>query len=501
MNIAWFKRDLRVWDNEAFTNACKGNLVMPLYIIEPELWEQDDVSYRQYIFLKDCLQDLDKDLKKIGQKLIIKTGDALEIFNDINNQYGIKEIWSHQETWNFWTYKRDQRLRSWFKSNNIKWNEPKQNGVIRGLKNRDGWSREWQKRMNILPYEPPKKIKGHKFISETIPSTEQLCLKNDGIEVIQKGGRNEGLKVLKSFLSKRGKNYSKEMSSPLTANNSSSRLSTHIAFGTLSIREIIQKTNIRKKEIQKLSKDEKKNWPRSINTFSSRLRWHCHFIQKLEDEPEIEFKNMHSSYNKLRNETDNNLFFERWKKGSTGYPMVDACMRSLIKTGWLNFRMRAMLMSFASYHLWLPWQITSKYLATLFTDYEPGIHYSQSQMQSGTTGINAIRIYNPIKQGVDHDPDGIFIKKWVPELKNVPKKYIHMPWKDINYIKEYNFPIVEESDSRKVAASKIYKLRKEQSHKIESNKIYIKHGSRKPRVKKIKKNIGINKAEIQKNLF
>ena len=174
MHIAWFKRDLRVWDNEAFTNACKGNLVMPLYIIEPELWEQDDVSYRQYIFLKDCLQDLDKDLKKIGQKLIIKTGDALEIFNDINNQYGIKEIWSHQETWNFWTYKRDQRLRSWFKSNNIKWNEPKQNGVIRGLKNRDGWSREWQKRMNILPYEPPKKIKGHKFISETIPSTEQL---------------------------------------------------------------------------------------------------------------------------------------------------------------------------------------------------------------------------------------------------------------------------------------------------------------------------------------
>jgi deoxyribodipyrimidine photo-lyase len=274
------------------------------------------------------------------------------------------------------------------------------------------------------------------------------------------------------------------MSSPLTAYNSSSRLSTHIAFGTLSIREIVQKTTNRKKEIQKLSKDEKKNWPRSINTFSSRLRWHCHFIQKLEDQPDIEFKNMHSSYNKLRNEKDNNLFFESWKNGLTGYPMVDACMRSLIKTGWLNFRMRAMLMSFASYHLWLPWQKTSKYLATLFTDYEPGIHYSQSQMQSGTTGINAIRIYNPIKQGIDHDPDGIFIKKWVNELQNVPKKFIHMPWENISYIKDYNFPIVEESVARKAAASKIYKLRKEQSHKIESNKIYIKHGSRKPRVKK-----------------
>lgn len=501
MYIAWFKRDLRVWDNEAFTNACKSKSVMPLYIIEPKLWEQDDLSYRQYLFLKDCLKDLDKELKKIGHNLIIKSGDAIEIFNDINNQYGIKEVWSHQETWNFWTYERDQRLRSWFKSQNIKWNEPKQNGVIRGLKNRDGWSREWQKRMDISPFEPPKKIKGHKFISETIPSAKQLGLKNDGIEIIQKGGRSEGLEILESFLNKRGKNYSKEMSSPLTAKNSSSRLSTHIAFGTLSIREIVQKTTIRKKEIQKLSKDEKKNWPKSINTFLSRLRWHCHFIQKLEDQPDIEFKNMHSSYNELRNETYNNLFFESWKNGLTGYPMVDACMRSLIKTGWLNFRMRAMLMSFASYHLWLPWQKTSKYLATLFTDYEPGIHYSQSQMQSGTTGINAIRIYNPIKQGIDHDSDGIFIKKWVKELQNVPKKFIHMPWENLNYIKDYPLPIVDELAARKAAASKIYKLRKEQSHKIESNKIYIKHGSRKPRVKKIKKNFKIKKEEIQKNLF
>jgi deoxyribodipyrimidine photo-lyase len=501
MHIAWFKRDLRVWDNEAFTNACKSKSIMPLYIIEPKLWKQDDLSYRQYIFLKDCLKDLDKELKKIGQNLIIKTGDALEIFNDINNEFGVKEVWSHQETWNFWTFNRDLKLKDWFKSKNIKWNEVTQNGVIRGLKNRDGWSKEWQKRMNISPYEPSKKMKFHKFISETIPSAKQLGLKDDGIEVIQKGGRKEGLKLLDSFLNKRGKNYSIEMSSPLTAYNSSSRLSTHIAFGTLSIREIVQKTTNRKKEIQKLSKDEKKNWPRSINTFSSRLRWHCHFIQKLEDQPDIEFKNMHSSYNKLRNEKDNNLFFESWKNGLTGYPMVDACMRSLIKTGWLNFRMRAMLMSFASYHLWLPWQKTSKYLATLFTDYEPGIHYSQSQMQSGTTGINAIRIYNPIKQGIDHDPDGIFIKKWVNELQNVPKKFIHMPWENFSYIKNYNFPIVEESVARKAAASKIYKLRKKQSHKIESNKIYIKHGSRKPRVKKIKKQVKIKKEEIQKNLF
>ena len=209
----------------------------------------------------------------------------------------------------------------------------------------------------------------------------------------QKGGRKEGLLLLNSFLNERGRDYSKEMSSPLTAYDSCSRLSAHIAFGTISMREIVKKTDERKKEIKKLSKEDKGNWSRSISTFSSRLRWHCHFIQKLEDQPDIQYKNIHSLYNNLRDQKYNETFFELWKEGLTGYPMIDACMRSLIKTGWLNFRMRAMLMSFASYHLWLPWQITSKYLASLFTDYEPGIHYSQCQMQSGTTGINACLLY------------------------------------------------------------------------------------------------------------
>ena len=101
----------------------------------------------------------------------------------------------------------------------------------------------------------------------------------------------------------------------------------------------------------------------------------CHFIQKLEDQPRIEFENMHSLYNDLRESDFNKEFFNAWKHGKTGYPLIDACMRCLIATGWLNFRMRAMLMSFASYNLWLHWRETGLYLDRLFTDYEPGIHY------------------------------------------------------------------------------------------------------------------------------
>lgn len=501
MNIIWFKRDLRIWDNEAFTNACEKGPIIPIYIIEPELWLQNDLSYRHYQFLMECLDDLRADIQKLGQDLIVRVGDALEIFKEINEECGISELWSHQETWNYWTFERDKKIRKWLELKNIKWNEPAQNGVIRGLKNRDGWSKNWHNKMKIDKFLPPKKLKQINLKSEIIPTPKDIGFDNSYSFDIQKGGRKSGQKLLDSFLKIRSKNYSKEMSSPLTAFDSCSRLSAHLSFGTLSIKEVFQATEIRKSELKELPKEKKGNRIKSLNTFSGRLRWHCHFIQKLEDQPEIEFKNMHSSYDILRSDNFNIDFFEKWKTGNTGFPMVDACMRSLITTGWLNFRMRAMLMSFASYHLWLPWQITSRYLATLFTDYEPGIHYSQSQMQSGTTGINAIRIYNPIKQGVDHDPEGIFIKKWLPELSKVPKENIHMPWVDAKNLNEYIPPIVDETDARKTAASRIYKLRREKFHKLEADLIYIKHGSRKPRPKKIKKKLKEKKPDIQKSLF
>ena len=96
----------------------------------------------------------------------------------------------------------------------------------------------------------------------------------------------------------------------------------------------------------------------ALTGFSGRLRWHCHFMQKLESEPAIEFHNFARAYDGLREGEFNEAYFDAWRLGMTGYPMVDACMRSLVATGWLNFRMRAMLVSFASYHLWLHWRQT-----------------------------------------------------------------------------------------------------------------------------------------------
>ena len=427
MNIVWFKRDLRIQDNEALTQASLKGPVLPLYILEPELWQQADMSYRHYIFLIECLNNLDQELQKIGQKLIIKIGNAVDILSDIHRRHHINALCSHQETWNGWTYERDKAVKKWCKSNHVAWHEPTQNGVIRRLNNRNGWAENWHAQMIRSIISSPTYLQPISEETHTMPSHKELGLNKDiASSYRQKGGRHEGLKLLHSFLYHRGEHYTKEMSSPVTAFDSCSRLSAHIAFGTLSMREIFQHCERRYQDIKNIPHHAQGKWPNALRSFSARLHWHCHFIQKLEDEPEIEFQNIHPAYNHLRQDSFNDTYFTAWKNGMTGYPMVDACMRALKATGWLNFRMRAMLMSFASYHLWLDWQKPALYLATLFTDYEPGIHYSQAQMQSGTTGINSIRIYNPIKQGIDHDPDGLFIRHWIPELRNIAVSYTHL---------------------------------------------------------------------------
>ncbi|MGL4404663.1 MAG: FAD-binding domain-containing protein, partial [Notoacmeibacter sp.] len=180
-----------------------------------------------------------------------------------------------------------------------------------------------------------------------------------------------------------------------------------------------------------------------------------------------------------------------WQKGETGVPFVDACMRSLNQTGWLNFRMRAMLVSFASHLLDLPWRQSGLYLARQFTDYEPGIHWSQMQMQSGLTGINTIRIYNPIKQGIEHDVDGSFIRKWVPELAPAPLDFLHNPYlgDGLITIKPANYPapMIDVAAAMRLARERLHQPRNTQAFHLASDAIQAKHGSRKAGLKQTDK--------------
>lgn len=478
--IVWFKRDLRVFDHEPLREACSEGSVTPLYILEPELWQQPDMSYRHFRFLEEALQDLDKELKKICLQLIIRVGNALDVLESIECSHVIQGIWSHQETWNMWTYQRDLEVLKWCQGRQIPWIEKRQFGVIRKLSNRDAWSAKWNRMMAKEKIPKPDHCLLASIPSDKLPSYDRLNLEKMPDLMVQRGGRTLGLETLKSFLEYRGEPYTKAMSSPVTAFENCSRLSPYLAFGCLSIREVYQAVLNKREEVSELPKGQKGSWPSALRSYLGRLHWHCHFIQKLEDQPEIEYQNLHPAYDELYAEHDDNLeYLDAWKSGETGFPMVDACMKALLETGWINFRMRAMLISFACHHLNLHWRRPALHLARLFLDYEPGIHYSQVQMQAATTGINAIRIYNPIKQSTDQDPDGVFLRQWIPQLGSVAHPFVHSPWELEDTRIEYPGPIVDEKISRKEAASRHYSLRRGESFRQTSNQIVEKHGSRK----------------------
>jgi len=490
IEIVWFKRDLRISDHKPLYNASLAGVpLLPLYVIEPDYWAQPSASRRHWCFINDCLNDLSADCSTLGQPLIIKVGEIRKVFEEIHNEFNILTIHSHEETGGDWTYKRDILVREWCRKTSINLVEYPNNGIVRGLQNRDEWAKIRNRRVHEKITPTPERIKPIRIsLSDTIP------LKNDlmfGLPIkgkVQKGGRKEAILLLKSFTEARGRDYLLNISSPVKSDRSCSRISTHLTWGTITVKEILN--SLGQKTIDFKDSKEAIN-KRNLSAFKSRLAWRCHFIQKLEDQPNIEFKCMHELFEGLRENDFNTSYFDAWCKGKTGFPFIDACMRFLMYNGWITFRARALLVSFASYNLWLDWRMTGPYLAKLFTDFEPGIHFSQLQMQSGVTGINAIRIYNPIKQSYDQDKNGLFIKKWLPELQNVPLGFIHQPWLMNDTLqdrsrcmigKDYPHPIIEYKPSYNKAKERIRKVREEISFNKISKNVFKNLGSRKSRI-------------------
>lgn len=399
-NVVWFKRDLRTRDHAPLVAAANlGEPVIALYVIEDDYWQQPDTSGRQWCFIQDSLDDLDKQLRKAGNQLVVLRGSVIAALRELKASHAIERVFCHQETGGQWTFERDKEVIKWCSDNQIEFREWNQFGVVRRLKDRDIWDKAWTELMRQPVLEAPGSLPFAGAIQGVAwRGIEPGATAADRCPDRQTGGSIRGETLLASFLERRCVGYQYNISSPNTAVRACSRLSPHIAYGTVSLREIYQQAKAAGHHRTTLPRKQK-----SLTSFRSRLHWR---------EPAL-------------------------------------------------------------------------HLARLFTDFEPGIHYSQTQMQSGLTGINALRIYNPVLQSQKLDPHGEFIRRWIPELAGVPEEMIHTPWLMTPAQKAkfggntYIAPVCDHEQAARAARKAVGDFRKQHVSREETGRVLHRHGSRK----------------------
>ena len=429
MDVVWFRRDLRIHDHAALMAACaSGNAVLPLYIFDPAQWVTGDYSERQFNFLVECLADLDSALRKFGSSLCLRVGTPVDVMSQLHVKHGISAIHTHfpgqlrsaDET------EQNSAVHSWALQAGVSMRQQINPGDADYTQRAENRDRMWGETIRQHRLAAPGRITPHKVHTSDWPQARDFNLEPDPCPDRQTGGRTSAVVTLRKFLAGAGRDYGKPGLPVTETHNASSHLSGYLSYGCLSVREVWQGAMMARRAFEE---DGDTTFVTSLDIFAEKLRLRSGSQQLTENYvadrngssiPADTFNRPVPEFSDAR--------FQAWITGQTGFPFLDAGMRCLQTTGWVDERLRRLLLSFATCHLWMAPALPARAMARLCTDYDPSVFYTNVRRVIGVSVAPPSYIPNPVRQSLTHDPEGNFIRKWVPELASLSTKHIHSPW-------------------------------------------------------------------------
>ncbi len=396
VNVFWFRRDLRLNDNIGLNEALNGQIpVLPIFIFDTDITDELAVDDARISFIYDQLTEMDKKLRKSGGGILCQKGKTSNVWKHIMDDYDVEAVFCNEDYEPF-AIARDNDLAKWFDQKGVAMHLFKDQVIFAKdeVMKADGspytvftpYKKQWISKFEDIKQEPKAKheLKNFLDVDFQFPSLEDLGFKESTIKA-----RPYDITDLD--------NYAEDRSFP--ARDKTSYLSVHLRFGTVSIREIVEQT-------------------KSNEVFLSELIWREFFMQILYNFPRVVTDNFKPKYDKMKWRNDEGEF-EKWKKGETGYPLVDAGMRELNATGYISNRVRLVVAGFLCKHLLIDWRWGEAYFAEKLLDYELSSNNGNWQWSAGTGSDAApyFRLFNPMTQAKKFDPQNEYICKWIPSLE------------------------------------------------------------------------------------